>query len=138
MRSRRFTVVFVASMSAYCASNRATAQCPTWLAGPFGSVTGINGPVLALTMWDPDGTGPLQPQLVAGGCFTTATGTTVNGIARWDGTAWHPMATTVMPRAGFANAYIYAMIVPPAGSGPISGHLIVAGHRRAFGVGEDH
>ena len=38
--------------------------------------------VSALTVWNGD--------LIAGGQFTTAGGQTVNRVARWDGSAWHP------------------------------------------------
>jgi hypothetical protein len=31
--------------------------------------------------------------LIAGGWFTTAGGQTVNRIARWDGSAWHPFTS---------------------------------------------
>ncbi|TVQ56869.1 MAG: hypothetical protein EA377_01655 [Phycisphaerales bacterium] len=43
---------------------------------------GVDGTVFALTEWNDD--------LIAGGEFTTTGGQTVNRIARWDGSAWHP------------------------------------------------
>lgn len=55
---------------------------------PFtsGGSTGVGGgAVVALTVWNGD--------LIAGGRFTTAGGQTVNGIARWDGAAWHPFTS---------------------------------------------
>ncbi len=53
------------------------------LTGPGG--TGVDGnSVRALAVFD-DGTGPA---LYAGGSFSTAGGTTVNNIARWDGDGW--------------------------------------------------
>lgn len=56
---------------------------------------GLNGTVNALTVWDPDGNGPLFPQLVAAGNFTSTVsgGEVLNGIARWDGASWHAFST---------------------------------------------
>jgi hypothetical protein len=48
-----------------------------------GGEIGVNGTVLALTVYDGN--------LIAGGQFTTAGGRTVNRIARWDGSQWHPL-----------------------------------------------
>jgi hypothetical protein len=58
---------------------------------------GMDGPVLALTMFD-DGTGPA---LYAGGAFTIAGGVTANGVAKWNGTNWSPLGSGV---AGFTPA----------------------------------
>ncbi|MFC1572138.1 hypothetical protein ACFL6M_00920, partial [Candidatus Eisenbacteria bacterium] len=41
--------------------------------------------VNALTVYDGD--------LIAGGFFTRAGAWTVNNIARWDGTEWHPLGS---------------------------------------------
>src|SRR5262249_23955914 len=61
----------------------------------------------------------------AGGGFTTAGGATVNGIARWDGEAWHPLETGM---GGAANE-VYALAVLP------SGDLVAGGaYRTAGGV----
>ena len=61
----------------------------TWL--PLG--TGLNGAVYSLTSFDDDGTGPHAPALYAGGAFTKAGGTTVNYIAKWNGSAWSSVAS---------------------------------------------
>jgi hypothetical protein len=58
------------------------------LEGP--SDVGMDGGVLALTVFD-DGSGS-GPALYAGGWFTSASGVTVNRIARWDGSTWSAMA----------------------------------------------
>jgi len=50
---------------------------------------GIEGGVVALESWDPDGPGPLQRQLIAGGGWTIAGETLAPRIARWDGFRWH-------------------------------------------------
>ncbi len=91
--------------------------------------SGMNGAVLALTTWDPDGTGPLFPQIVAGGTFTTAGGTAANRVARWDGSAWRALGTSgggVSIIAGTAS--VRAMQTwDPDGPGPLPPDLIVGG-----------
>jgi hypothetical protein len=68
----------------------ATAQCnPDWFGG--GAVPGVSGDVNALTVWDPDGSGPLPPELVVGGQFATAGQVVASNIAAWDGAVWHPI-----------------------------------------------
>jgi hypothetical protein len=56
---------------------------------PLGS--GLDGPVFALTSFDPDASGPLPEFLIAGGNFTSAGGQPANNIAMWDGAHWMPM-----------------------------------------------
>ncbi len=91
---------------------------------PFGSGMNSNSSpyVLALTTWDPDGSGPLTAQLVAGGAFPTAGGVTVNNIARWDGAAWQPFGSGV---SGSVNAFAEW---DPDGSGPLTAQLVAGGH----------
>ncbi len=89
----------------------------TWQ--PFGS--GMNGTVLALTTWDPDGNGPQPHQVVAGGIFTTAGGVMTNFVARWDGRAWLPLGTGT-------NNWVLALTTwDPDGSGPQRVQLVVGG-----------
>ncbi|MGD9689109.1 MAG: hypothetical protein AB7K52_00850 [Phycisphaerales bacterium] len=52
--------------------------------------SGMNGSVRAVFAWDPDGTGPGLPQLIAGGSFTTASGFPIANLAQWDGVQWRP------------------------------------------------
>ena len=61
----------------------------TWSALGSGVSGGSSIQVDALTTWD-DGTGEV---LVAGGRFTSAGGSTVNHIARWDGSSWSSFDT---------------------------------------------
>ena len=63
----------------------------TWQ--PLGA--GMNFGVRALTTFDPDGDGPQASQLIAAGNFTTAGGVAADRIARWDGSAWHPVGKLV-------------------------------------------
>jgi hypothetical protein len=63
--------------------------------------------VAALAVFD-DGSGPA---LYAGGDLSTAGAVTVNGIARWDGSEWSPLAEGV-------DGAIYALAVFDDGTGP--------------------
>ncbi len=58
-----------------------------WL--PTGGLPGVNSDIVASTVWDPDGSGPLSEVLVVGGGFSIAGDLHVNGIAAWDGNEWH-------------------------------------------------
>ncbi len=89
----------------------------TWQ--PLG--TGMNNDVNALTTWDPDGAGPIQPQLIAGGQFTTAGGVSCNRIARWDGAAWQPLAS------GMNGAVLALTTLDPDGNGPLPPVLVAGG-----------
>src|SRR5262249_35754857 len=53
--------------------------------------SGVVGYVDALTTWDPDGDGPLDTQLIAGGFFNFAGNVPAANIARWDGSTWHSL-----------------------------------------------
>lgn len=55
--------------------------------------SGFDGPVHALAVFDPDGAGPIAASLVAGGAFKASGSTTVNGVARWTGSAWAALGT---------------------------------------------
>ena len=50
---------------------------------PFGA--GLDNDVYALAIYN--------GELIAGGSFTTAGGTTVHHIARWNGSSWQPLGT---------------------------------------------
>src|SRR5262245_2291408 len=92
----------------------ANAQCNWDLRAGPGAI-GFNGEVWVMTHWDPDGAGPRQPLLVAGGMFTTADGQTANRIAAYDGEGWKPLGTGV-------NNNVRALAVFPA-----TNELIVCG-----------
>ena len=81
---------------------------------PVGEPTGsgMNGEVTALTVFDDDsGSGPA---LYAGGVFTTADGQTVNGIAKWDNTAWTALAT---PTGTGVSGWVGALAAFDEGTG---------------------
>jgi hypothetical protein len=89
--------------------------------GPAGN--GMDGPVLALAVWD-DGSGPA---LYAAGFFDTAGGVTVNGVAKWDGTAWSALSG---PAGTGVNNTVNALAVYDDGGGPAlyaGGHFVTAG-----------
>jgi hypothetical protein len=60
---------------------------------PGQGLSGINGVVLAMTVWDPDGAGPKPGLLVAGGQFTVAGGVSASRIAAWDGNSWRALGS---------------------------------------------
>lgn len=109
--------------------------------GPFSNVGGV--PAMGIARWDgaawsPLGTGIInstsQPragdvralavlpngELVAGGSFTVAGGTTARYIASWNGSAWSPVGT------GF-NSTVYALTVLPGGRLVAGGEFGTAG-----------
>lgn len=93
------------------AIGNAAAQCdPAWRAvgGPAGGDTGV----LASTMWDPDGNGPLQPKLVVAGEFLSFNGTPVNNIAVWDGSTWSTLGSGL----GGAGSWVNCLAAMPNGN----------------------
>ncbi len=53
--------------------------------------SGVDGPVNALGVFDPDAEGPAPAELHAGGQFAQAGGGEAACIARWSGSAWSPL-----------------------------------------------
>ncbi len=79
---------------------------PSWIP-TFGGEPGVSGTIDAFTVFD-DGQGPA---LVAGGTFLSAGGTSVNNIARWDGSRWSALA-------GGVSHGVDALVVHDDGTGP--------------------
>ncbi len=71
----------------------------------------LNGEVRAMAFFD-DGTGPA---LYVGGTFTTAGGTTVNRVARWNGTTWSALGSGLTITSGTAS--VDSFVVFDDGSG---------------------
>mgnify|MGYP000986779643 CR=1 FL=1 len=69
------------------------AQCPPggWVSLDAGTNTAVNCLL------------PMNSDLYAGGSFTSAGGQPINRIARWDGTAWHPVG------GGGVNNQVFAL-----------------------------
>ncbi|QDV92122.1 Cortical protein marker for cell polarity [Phycisphaerae bacterium RAS2] len=90
--TRCSAIITVALMVSWSGPYTLAADCPLdWREAPLAG--GPNGPVYAMTTWDPDGTGPLAPWLVIGGSFTQVGGTSASRIAAWDGSAWHSFSS---------------------------------------------
>jgi len=111
------------------AQSPALAQCDQWLAGPLVHTDGANDVVNVATTWDPDGAGPLSPQLVIGGRFSTAGGRVVNGIAMWDGFSWQPFGSGFDNISSGASQFeVTALAVLPSNYGAFAGQLVAAGY----------
>jgi len=83
--------------------------------------TGLNDEVLALTIYNGD--------LIAGGKFTLAGDVSVNCIARWDGSSWHPLGDGVAGVQMFWNSIGDTLYLDPQVNAfaEYNGHLIVGG-----------
>ncbi len=98
----------------------------------LGFGTGMNSPVRALASWDPDGDGPADALLVAGGDFDNAGGTSVSRVAAWNGSGWQALGQGLL---GFNGDICYALTVwDPDGNGPL-GPVLVAGGQFDFAGG---
>jgi hypothetical protein len=97
-------VLFIVEGLMLAGTARATETCPLeWLPGE--GLRGLNGPVYAVTSWDPDGAGGPQPALlVAGGQFTIAGNVFASNLAAWDGSTWQPLG-------GGTTGPVYALTV---------------------------
>ena len=71
----------------------------------------LDGSAVAMAVFD-DGSGPA---LYVGGHFPTASGVVVNHVARWDGSAWAPLAG---PSGAGMDLGVWALAVFDDGSGP--------------------
>lgn len=97
----------------------------------LGTGVGVNGQLVeCLTTWDPDGSGPQQPQLVAAGEFSVAGGELARNIARWDGTRWWPLGS------GLSGRVFDIMSWDPDGDGPAPPQLLAGGWCRMAGETE--
>ncbi|MBC7772956.1 MAG: hypothetical protein H7210_10710 [Pyrinomonadaceae bacterium] len=76
---------------------------------------GLNGEVLALHVFDPDGDGPSPAQLYAGGRFSL-------GVARWNGMHWESPAPGL---SGYVKAFT---TYDPDGPGSQPPLLVAGGH----------
>jgi hypothetical protein len=82
---RRLIAAILTFTSTLVLSSTAGAQCEKWLAGPLtDGPDGTNGPVNAMTLWDPDGPGPKGETIVVGGNFTTIQGQSITNLAMRD------------------------------------------------------
>ena len=97
------------------------ASCrPRWLP-TFGNSPQVDGTIHAIAVFD-DGSGPA---LYAGGLFTTADGTTVNNVAKWNGSHWEALGSGMS-----GPGWVKALAVFDDGSGPAlyaGGYFTAAG-----------
>ncbi len=102
-----------------------TGSIAAWNGSDWESIGGAapNGTTRALTVWDPDGEGPQNPNLVATGSFTEIGAVTVNGIARWDGANWHPLGSGF----GFQRVGLALSTWDSDGAGPANPDIVVGG-----------
>jgi hypothetical protein len=98
----------------------AAGQCtPRWAtyAGPQ-----LNGAVYALATWDPDGTGPNQPVVIACGNFDHAGLIPLNYVGIWDGAVWRPMGV------GVDGGTRVVSVLDPDGLGPAPAQPVMGGY----------
>lgn len=82
---------------------------------------GTSNAVRALTTWNGD--------LIVGGAFTQAGGQTVNHLARWDGTEWHPFIVDGFAIPGTSDS-VEALL-------EWNGDLVVGGTFNSVGAGQN-
>lgn len=87
----------------------------------FGSGTSIDGEVRAITVADPDGSGPLTSRVIAAGAFTTIGTAGANGIGAWDGATWSPFGNGMSGRVSAIASF------DPDGSGPANPVVAIGG-----------
>ena len=96
----------------------------TW--SPLGN--GSNVTVRKMLPFDEDGPGPNPPRLFTTGVFSTAGGTPIEVMARWDGSAWSQVGEAI-------DALLTpALVFDPDGPGPLGASLLATGTMR-FGDG---
>ena len=101
-----------------------------WVNAPAHDFPGVNGTVYASILWDPDGSGPLTPQLVIGGDFTAVGGVATGCLATCDPLTfeWRALAP---PITHTSTPVVYALaLLPNASNGT---DLLVAGRFSAVG-----
>ncbi|MGH7245011.1 MAG: hypothetical protein ACREJD_16470 [Phycisphaerales bacterium] len=88
-----------------------------WQDSPAHAFPGVDGPVFASILWDPDGDGPLPPQLVIGGKFTSAGGVPAGCLAACDPVTfeWHALAPPITHTSTTPAVYSFATLPNPAG-----------------------
>ncbi len=84
--------------------------------------TGMVDAVYSVTTWDPDGAGPANAVVVAGGVFGSAGGVAgTTRIAQWNGTAWSGVGSGVDGQVEGLTTW------DPDGAGPQNAQLIASG-----------
>ncbi|MFM9957349.1 MAG: hypothetical protein ACKVZJ_04690 [Phycisphaerales bacterium] len=96
---------------------------PDWL--PMG--TQLDRPVRDLTVWDPDGPGPMHDQVIAVGDFSYVNPSSLRGVARWDAEmgVWAALGSVSF----FGSGPFTIEVWDPDGSGPQRETLFIGGGR---------
>src|SRR5204863_8884839 len=68
---------------------------------PLGVGLGVGGCTFTLGTYGSD--------LIVSGFFYNSGSTQLNGIARWDGTTWHAMASGISAQGSFTGEWAYAL-----------------------------
>ncbi len=98
----------------------------TWMPLQEGNANGVNEEVWALEVAN-DGT------LYVGGFFTMAGTQPANGIAAWDGSAWHSLGSG--NANGVTGGNVISMALDPAGNVYIGGNFTAVGGQATDGIG---
>jgi hypothetical protein len=123
--SRLASRVAIATTVVANATQLAYAQCEDrWM--PGSPLASFDGRSQTMTLWDPDGPGPLSDWLVVGGGFSIAREIAALNVAAWDGTRWHSLGPglTLNDESPYYLERIYALTV-------FDGQLIAGGDIRA-------
>lgn len=117
------SALIIAGVLGACSPVRADNCDGRWLPG-YGA-PGVNGSVNAMTLWDPDGAGPLPEMLVIGGQFTVVGKKLATNVAIWDGENWSPLGDGV--RGASSTSGVNALAV-------FNGRLYVGGEFEQAGA----
>ncbi len=99
---------------------------PQWRPGD--AVQGVDGTVMATTLWDPDGGGPQPTSVVIGGSFSLAGRVSAGNIA-----CWNPATQSWTALGSGVDSWVYALAVLD-GKLYAGGYFTTAGGATAHGV----
>lgn len=116
MHGRRMVAAWFGAVCMLGGAARAHGQCQgQWVSGFLspGATLGVaNGsPIWDSVVWDADGSGPSQPQLIVAGDFNDLGGTGFDRIARWTGTTWDSTFSLQQVAQGVWSGGVFALAV---------------------------
>lgn len=101
--------------------------CASWDGTQWSALTDhLEGRARRIEVIDPDSAGPRHADIVIAGQFRELAGHRVSGIARWDGSAWHPMGEGVLPEGAGTPEVSALESHDPDGAGPLDAAPVVA------------
>lgn len=80
-----------------------------------------------MSVFDPDGPGPVHPKLIAGGYSASTDPGPMRGVAQWDGATWTPLGTGLSQQIPESTQIHALVVVDYDGPGPELAKLIVGG-----------